>query len=278
MAKAKRMLEEQIRLVDVTVELCDARAPLASRNADMAGVLTRKPCLLVLSKADLADPAQTREWLKRLKPSNGESIALSAKNPRDIKHVEAAVARLVAGKVERLREKGIKKTVRAMIAGIPNVGKSTLINALFKGSAARVEDRPGVTRGKQWVKVGSYLELLDTPGMLPPKLENERAALMLAFIGTIRDEIIDREQLACKLLETLARLAPDALRERLKLPNAEGSGIGMLELACKGRGWLLSGGRPDLERGSTLVVDEFRAGKMGRVTLELAAEEAGDEA
>lgn len=269
MAKSRRMLSEQMKAVDAVIELCDARAPLATRNPDLDQLCSGKERILVLNKADLADDRVTDRWLSyyadqfeyvtKFKSTGGKKREI-------LKRIEVATAE----QVERMKKRGVNKTVRLMVIGIPNVGKSTFINCLYGSGVTKASDHPGVTRSKQWVKVGRYLELLDTPGMLWPKLEDQQSARILAYLGSVRDEVMDGEALAIGLLELLMEEAPAETAARFKLPEgaAELSAYPLLEAACKGRGWLLSGGRYDTERAAALVLDEFRGGKVGKISLQ----------
>ena len=269
MAKAKRMLTESVKLVDVIIEMVDARAPAATRNPDFDAIFGAKPRVVVLNKADLADPARTKAWIAHYKKQGMDAISFSANAGKGVKEAISLVERATKPTVDRLKAKGVNKTVRAMIVGIPNVGKSTFINRLRGTAVAKAGDKPGVTRGKQWIIVGPYLEFLDTPGMLWPKFEDKQAAQRLAFIGSIRNEIMDNEAMAMQLLEFLRGEMPGAVEARLKFaPEADMTGEQMLELACRKRGWILSGARPDTERAASLILDEFRSGKMGRITME----------
>lgn len=273
MAKAKRLLTDQLRRVDVVVELCDARLPRSSRNPDLETLAGGKQRILFLNKADLADEAATQAWLSAFQREGVQAapfVSVRGRASDAVRRIESA-ARAV---VERYAARGVKKTVRAMVVGVPNVGKSTFINRLHGGSIAAVGDRPGVTRAQQWVKISPYLELLDTPGLLWPRLNDQEAAVRLAYLGTIRDVIIDQQELAMRLLETLMALRPQAVMERFKLKDPPAAGIGLVEAICRGRGFLLSGGRCDVERAAAVVLDEFRAGKLGRITLEAVQEEA----
>lgn len=267
MAKARRLLGDQLKRVDIAVELCDARAPLATRNPELDRLCAGKKRLLVLNKADLADEKITREWIKYFKEKGITAVAFRSNNgkPRD---VLSPLENLTAVEVKRMKERGVNKTVRGMVIGIPNVGKSTFINRLYGSAIVKAADRPGVTRANQWVKVGQYLEMLDTPGMLWPKLSDQEGALLLAFIGTIRDQITDVEGLSVKLLDRLIEMAPNETAARFHLNEADMDkrGLELLEAVCKGRGFLLSGGRFDTERGAAVVLDEFRAGKVARLT------------
>ncbi len=270
MAKARRMLAESVKLVDVVIEMVDARAPASTRNPDFDDLFGTKPRVVVLNKADLADPEATRAWIRAYRARGWDAISFSANAGKGVKEAVSLVERAARPVVERMKAKGVNKTVRAMIVGIPNVGKSTFINRLRGSAAAKAGNRPGVTRGKQWIVVGPYLEFLDTPGMLWPKFEDKEAARRLAFLGSIRGEIMDNERLSAELLEFLRDRAPEGAKARLKIDmDAEKSGEQLLEEACRRRGWLLPGARPDTERASALILDEFRSGKMGRLTLEI---------
>ena len=280
MAKARRMLAESVKLVDVVIEMVDARAPASTRNPDFDDLFGAKPRVVVLNKADLADPEATRAWIRVYRARGWDAISFSANAGKGVKEAVSLVERAARPVVERMKAKGVNKTVRAMIVGIPNVGKSTFINRLRGSAAAKAGNRPGVTRGKQWIVVGPYLEFLDTPGMLWPKFEDKEAARRLAFLGSIRGEIMDNERLSAELLEFLRDRAPEGAKARLKIDmDAEKSGEQLLEEACRRRGWLLPGARPDTERASALILDEFRSGKMGRLTLEapVQAPEGEDE-
>lgn len=271
MARAKRLLAEQLSRVDVVIELCDARIPRASRNPDLAELVKGKRRLLVLGKADLAEEAQTRAWLKYYRAQGLEAMSFDSVRGR-AKDVLARVERLSADLVERMAARGVKKTVRVMIVGVPNVGKSTFTNRLNGAAIAKTGDRPGVTRSNQWVRVTPYLELLDTPGLLWPKLENQADARALAFVGTINDQIMDQQMLAIRLLTWLMENKREDAVGRFRLKETDAEGLALLEAVCRGRGWLLPGGVCDTDRGAAVVLDEFRAGKLGRVTLQRAPE------
>jgi ribosome biogenesis GTPase A len=277
MAKARRVLSESLKLVDVVVELLDARAPLSSRNPDFEELFAGKRRLLVLNKADLADAAATRSFVKYYQNQGFGVLAFSALEKRAVAMAAQMVRKAAEDLVARSRGRGMNKTVRAMTVGIPNVGKSTFINRLRGGAPARASDRPGVTRGKQWIIIDDHLEFYDTPGMLWPKLEDKEAAVRLAFLGSVRDDIMDIEELSCRLLDFLMEKYPKQASARFKLQGSGASGYALLEEACRGRGWLISGGRPDTARGAAVVIDEFRAGKLGPVTLdEVPPEEVPD--
>lgn len=269
MAKAKRQLQDQLSRVDAVIELCDARLPYASRNPDLNYMTKNKARVLLMNKADLADPAVTQQWTGYFKSRGLQCAAVTAE--RNAKEVLKIIEKLTREKVERAEARGVRKTIRVMVVGVPNVGKSTLINRLHGGAIAKVGDRPGVTRANQWVRVGEYLELLDTPGMLWPRLDDPIAAKRLAYISAIKDEILDTYALAVSLLEDLIVMSPDAVQKRYKLTDLSLRGLELMEVVCRGRGFLLRGGELDIDRACAVVLDEFRDGKLGRVTLETPA-------
>ena len=266
MARAKRLLAEQLSRVDVVIELCDARLPASSRNPDLMRLTQKKERVLLLGKSDLADPGLTAQWLKLFRQQGLSCQALNMN--KQAKSALALIDQAAQAAVERAAQRGIRKTVRAMIVGVPNVGKSTLINRLHGGSIAKVGDMPGVTRANQWVKVTPYLELMDTPGLLWPRLDDPLAARRLAYIAAIRDEVLDTAQLAIQLLTDLIGMAPGAVQERFKIKDLSLRGHELLDAVCLGRGFLMKGGACDTERACKVVLDEFRGGKLGRITLE----------
>lgn len=267
MAKARRMLIDQLRKVNLAVELCDARLPLSSRNPDLGRLLTQKSRVLLLCKSDLAEPEQTARWLRYFEAQGVSAMAYDT-TPRKTAQAKALIDAAAREMLERGLRRGIQKTVRAMVVGVPNVGKSTFINRLYGGAIAQVGDRPGVTRAQQWVRVNPYLEVMDTPGMLWPKLEDRLAATRLAYIGTIRDAVYDQQALCLHLLRDLLARRPALTCERFKIKNPAAEGYALLDEVCRGRGFLLRGGEPDMDRCCAVVLDEFRAGKVGRITLE----------
>ena len=271
MAKSRRLLQDQLRAVDAVIELCDARAPLATRNPDLEKLTRGKARILILNKADLADDKETARWVEYFRSQNLSAMRFNS-NGGKTKEILARIQEATRPAVERAAARGVKKTVRLMIIGIPNVGKSTFINRIHGSGIAKASDRPGVTRSNQWVKIGPYLELLDTPGMLPPRMDDQDGARLLAYLGSIRDQIMNTEELAGQLLMHLQAINPAAVAARFKLPEGEiyDDPQLALEAACKGRGWLISGGRPDVDRAAALVLDEFRAGKAGKITIERA--------
>lgn len=272
MAKTRRELEEKLRAVDAVIELCDARAPKATRNPDLERLCRGKARFLALNKSDLADDRETKAWISRLNDEGTPAVRFQATGSGGRKEMLRLVTEAAAPAIERMKARGAMKTARVMVIGIPNVGKSTFINTLRGSAIAKAGDRPGVTRASQWVKIGPYLDLLDTPGMLWPKLEDQKQARILSYIGSINDQILDSEDLAAYLMADLREIVPEALKARYKLPEDISclETWELLEAACKGRGWLLSGGRFDTERAAALILDEFRAGRIGRVTLEKA--------
>ena len=279
MAKTRRLLQDQLRAVDAVIELCDARAPLATRNPDLARLTQGKARILILNKADLADDAQTARWLEHFRREGLTALRFNS-NGGKIKDILGKIEQATRPAVERYAARGVKKTIRTRVIGIPNVGKSTFINRLYGGAVVKAADRPGVTRANTWVKLGPYLEVLDTPGMLPPRMDDQESAKLLAYLGSIRDQIMDTEELAGGLLQRLYEVAPAAAAARYKLGDAPGTEPHeLMEAACRGRGWLLSGARYDMDRASALILDEFRAGKVGKITIQpLNARRADGEA
>ena len=272
MAKARRQLADSLKHIDVVVEIVDARAPLASRNPDFDDLFSDKARVVLLNKSDLADPAASKRWMRHYRAHGiraGEIVSTSnSGKAQAVRLIEEATR----DRVLRMREKGVNKTVRALVVGIPNVGKSTFINRIAGETRAKVGDRPGVTKGKQWVRVTPYLELLDSPGLLWPKLENQEHARHLACLGSINDEILELETLAFGLLKELRTLCPDRLSERYKAVTSDTPEEELLDAVCKSRGFLLRGGVYDTERAARVLLDEFRGGKIARVTLELPPE------
>lgn len=266
MAKAKRQLQDQLSRTDVVVEVCDARLPTSSRNPDLDEMVMYKQRILLLNKADLADPKTSLAWEKYFKQQDMTVFALNSL--RSAARIIPLIEKAAQQKIENAQKRGIKKTVRAMVVGVPNVGKSTLINLIKGSSSIKTEDRPGVTRSTQWFKVTPYLELMDSPGMLWPKLEDPLAAKRLAYIGSIRDQVYDTMHLAIELLDYLMENHQNALMQRYKLVDETLRGQELLEAICKNRGFLVRGGELDIDRGIVAVLDEFRGGKIGRITLE----------
>ncbi|MBP3380300.1 MAG: ribosome biogenesis GTPase YlqF [Ruminococcus sp.] len=272
MAKTRRAIAANLKLVDAVVEIIDARTPLSSRNPEIDRMTASKPRIVLLNKCDLADSNATGVWINYLKKDNVTALAVDCKSGKGINKLLPTLKATVLKELMEKRERSgmTGAPVRLMILGIPNVGKSSLINRLAGGKRAKVEDRPGVTRVKQWVKLRDNTELLDMPGVLWPKFEDQTAAVKLAFTGAISDDILDIETLAMMLLTYLAESYPQTLAERYKLELSGGeSGLELLEAVGKKRGMIISGGEINCERAAITVLDEFRSGKLGRVTLEM---------
>lgn len=270
MARTLRVMEQEIQHVDASLILLDARIPLSSLNPEVERITARKPRLYALNKADLADPAVTEEWIRYFRAADAGCVAINAKSKGGTAAVRAAIEKELSGLLARRQARGMSGAkTQIMLCGIPNVGKSTFINKVARRKSAKAGDRPGVTRGKQWVNIDQGLDLLDTPGILWPKFEDEKTGMHLAFTGAVRDEILDGEELACGLMELLGTHYPGVLEERYKLKDMEGkAGWELLEMAARKRGMLISGGEVDTERMSRVLLDEFRGGKLGRFTLE----------
>lgn len=276
MAKTKRMMEENIKLVDVVVEIVDARIPFSSKNPYLNQLWKRRPRVIAMNKTDLADEAVTKRWKEWYQKQGYGVTTIDALHGKGLKEISALSVELCKEKRQREAAKGYQnRPIRMMITGIPNVGKSTLINQVAgRAGAAKTGNKPGVTKGKQWIKVRGDLELLDTPGILWPKFEDQEIGYKIAFIGSIKDEVLDTYTLAAKLVSCLAKRYPKALLERYKLDEEllAQSGEHLLEAIGKKRGHLRAGGIVDVERTAVLVVDEFRSGKLGRLSLETPEE------
>lgn len=267
MAKARRMLIENLKLIDVVVELVDARAPFSTGNPDFDDLFAHKKRLLVLNKSDLADANMTKKFIQYYAERKIPAVPFVSTGGNK-KAVISLIEDAASESVAKMRQKGVQKTVRVLVAGIPNVGKSTFINRIAGEVRAKTGDMPGVTRGKQWVKITPYLELMDTPGLLWPKLDNERYAQRLAFLGSIKDDIMDTETLAGLLLAELQQKCPEALQARYPKVTGETEESALLEAVARSRGFLLPGNEADTERAARIVLDEFRAGRIARVTLD----------
>jgi len=270
MTKARRMMEEQVRLVDAVCEIVDARIPESSRNPDLTDMVGGKPRVLILNRIDQADPGLTKAWAAHYKAAGYAVVETDSQSGRGVSAFYPALRTLLRDKLEQNRAKGqVGKPLRAMIVGIPNVGKSSFINRVAKRRAAIASDKPGVTRGRQWIAVGEGLELLDTPGILWPRFGDQRVGENLAFTGAVRDEIMDLETLAANLLLRLRAEYPGRIMARYKIKaDPEADGYALLETIAHKRGFLRSGGVADLERMASILLDEFRGGKLGRITLE----------
>jgi len=264
------MIADNIKLVDAVCEVIDARIPYSSRNPDLDGMTGGKPRLIVLNRVDQADPGSTKQWAAHFKKSGAAVIETDSKSGKGVDGFKAVARALLSDKLERYASKGQSgRQLRLMVVGIPNVGKSSFINRVAKRKAALTSDKPGVTRGKQWINLGNGLELLDTPGVLWPKFEDQTVAENLAFTGAIRDSIMDVETLGANLMSRLNTDYPERVAERYGIDAAEGSeGFELLALAAAKRGFLIKGGDYDLERMAIILLDEFRGGKLGRITLE----------
>ncbi len=273
MAKTRRLLEENIKAVDAVVEILDARVPYSSRNPNFDDIVSKKPRLVILNKYDLADSDKTEKWINFYKNKGISVLPVSCSDGMGLNKISTAIFNLVKKKTEKYAEKGVKIGAKIMIVGITNVGKSTLINRLAGRAVAKTGDRPGVTTSKQWIRLKDGLELLDTPGILPPKFEDQNVALKLAFTGAIRDEIMEIEAVACSLLEYLRDNYPDLLENRYKLSDiSDFKGYEILEKIGRKRGCLISGGEIDETRAANIVLEDFRSLKIGKITLEDAEE------
>lgn len=270
MKKTSDSIKENLKKVDLVFELIDARAPRASENPMIPELIGDKPRILIFNKGDLADPKENKRWLGYYKAKGISVVAVNSNLGKGIPNLFDEVDNVMASKRERDRDKGIiSEQVRAMIVGIPNVGKSTLINSLANKKSAKTGNTPGITRNNQWIKVGDRLQLLDTPGVLWPKFESEELALNLAYIGSIKDEVLPREEVALKLIEKLSESYGDLLEERFKIKIKETPLLTMEEIARK-RGAIMRGNEVDYTRVTDIILDEFRKASIGRITLEKA--------
>ncbi|WP_062048676.1 ribosome biogenesis GTPase YlqF [Bacillus sp. JCM 19034] len=273
MAKARREVTEKLSLIDVVIEIVDARVPLASRNPMIDELVSHKPRLILLNKADLADPVVTEEWVQYFKEANMKVLVINSQNGKGTEKIADACRELASALLEKLKSKGMKpRAIRAMILGIPNVGKSTLINRLASKRTAKVGDRPGVTKQQQWIKVGKSLELLDTPGILWPKFEDQQTGYLLASTGAIKDELLDFQDIALYVLKNMKVHYPNRLKERYKLEEIPDDPVELFEEIGKKRGCLMSGGYVDYDKAAEIILRELRNGTLGRVTLERLGE------
>jgi len=272
MAKARRQVTEKLSVIDVVIELADARVPASSRNPMIDEIITNKPRLLLLNKADLADPRITQQWLSYYEEHGVKAIAIDAQSGQGLKAIITSCQLLVKEKFDKMKAKGIKpRAIRALIVGIPNVGKSTLINKLAKKNIAKTGDRPGVTQAQQWIKVGKEIELLDTPGILWPKFEDQRVGFRLATTGAIKDSIINLQEVMVFALNYLREKYPDLMKERFDFDEETFNSEDIVQIfdhIGKKRGCLMSGGFVDYDKTSELFLRELRAGKLGRLTFE----------
>lgn len=269
MAKTRRKIKEILPLIDAVAEVVDARIPLSSRNPELKSLIGEKPLIILLNKCDMADEKATEEWIKHYKSQGITAIALDCKTGKGINLFKGTVKTALADRLNYYAEKGmVGKPLRVMVVGIPNVGKSSFINRIAGNNKAKAENRPGVTRGNQWFTIDKQLELLDTPGVLWPKFEDKTVGEHLAFTGAVKDNILDTELLAVRLLELLCKTAPEKLTARYGALNFEGDGYDLLCEVGKKRGMLIRGGETDTERAANMLLEEYRACKIGRITLE----------
>lgn len=270
MTKAKRQMQEDIKLIDLVIELVDARIPMSSRNPDIDELGKNKARLILLNKSDLADKDASEAWMEFFKEKGYFAVKVDARNKGCMKAISAVIAEACKEKTERDRKRGIKnRPVRAMVVGIPNVGKSTFINTFAGRACAKTGNKPGVTKGKQWIRLNKSVELLDTPGILWPKFEDQEVGMRLAYIGSIKDDILNIEELALGLIGYLQEFYPSSLSERYGL-EGEQKPLDILTAVAKARGCLKKGEELDYEKASRLLLEEFRSGKLGRVTLEFS--------
>lgn len=272
MTKTRRKIQTSLKLVDAVAEIIDARIPVSSRNPELHKIIENKPRIILMNKCDMADPSQTARWVSCYQKEGILAIPVDCKSGRGLNQFIPKVRELLKDRIIQWEQKGmVNRTIRVMIVGIPNVGKSSFINRMAKQNRAKVEDRPGVTRGNQWFTISKAFDLLDTPGVLWPKFDDPNVGEKLAFTGAVKDQILDTEQLASRLLEVLRDEYPSMLTTRYKLEKYDLQplqGYELLELIGRKRGMLVSGGEIDTERASIMVLDEFRSAKLGKITLE----------
>lgn len=270
MMKTQRMMQDNIKLIDIVIEIVDARLPLSSRNPKIDEIVGDKPRLLLLNKADIADAAITAQWERYFSDNGVPVLVISSTGNKKLNFIFAKCREILADKIARQRERGItNRAIKVIVVGVPNVGKSSLINKLSGRKSAITGDRPGVTKGKQWIRLENGIELLDTPGILWPKFEDDSVGKKLAFTRAIKDEIMDIEELACELLVFLRSHYPESLDERYRMTDIDGlEPYEMLTLLGKNRGFVVSGGEIDTERAAKILLDEFRGAKLGNISLE----------
>ena len=274
MTKTRRQIEADLKLVDAVCEIVDARIPLSSRNPDIDAICAGKPRVIILNRMDLADPAATKKWTRYFREKGFAVVATDCKYKKGISSFQPTVREVLKEKIERNAARGMNRPLRIMIVGIPNVGKSTFINQISGRKGAKAENRPGVTRGKQWVTVDPSLLLLDTPGILWPKFEDPNVGMMLAYTGAVKENVIDTEELACKLAELLWKYYPDAVRQRygIDVPDCI-PGYQLIEEMGRKRGYLMARAEVNTERMAKVLLDEYRSGKLGHFTLEMPEED-----
>ena len=272
MTKTKRQIEASLKLIDAVAEIVDARIPVSSRNPILSKLIENKPCVILMNKCDMADPVQTGRWIEYYKSQGIPALPIDCRTGKGLTGFIPLVKGVLSDRIATWNAKGmVGRQIRVMIVGIPNVGKSSLINRLAKNSKANVEDRPGVTRANQWFTIGKGFDLLDTPGVLWPKFEDKIVGERLAFTGAVKDDVVDMQHLSARLLEVLRDHYQGDLKQRYKLEGVDLSelkGYELLDLIGKKRGMLIAGGETDTERASIMVLDEFRSAKLGRITLE----------
>ncbi|MCD8026630.1 MAG: ribosome biogenesis GTPase YlqF [Clostridiales bacterium] len=273
MTKTKRQIQSSLKLVDAVAEIIDARIPVSSRNPDINKIIQNKPRVILLNKCDMANQNATKKWIEHFKNEGITAIAVDCKSGYGLNRFAPSVNMVLSKRLENLKAKGmVNPTLRIMIVGIPNVGKSSFINRIAKQNRAKVEDRPGVTRGNQWYTIAKNLEMLDTPGVLWPKFDDKIVGEHLAFTGAVKDQILDTELLTVRLLDFLKELRPKDFIARFKLENTDLNEIDsyeLLNIIGKKRGMLISGGEIDTERAAIMLLDEFRSAKLGRITIEM---------
>lgn len=271
MAKTRRLIKESLKLVDGVVEIVDARIPYSSSNPELNDIIKGKPRIVLLNKCDVADSNATNMWVSYYKSKNMFALPVDCRTGKGLNKFIPTVQKALAEVIEKNEQKGMRgKSLRLMVVGIPNTGKSSFINRMAGNSKAKVADKAGVTRQQQWFVVGNGIELLDTPGVLWPKFDDSQVGDKLAFTGAVKDEVTDIETLSCRLLETLSKTRPQAILNRYKLDSIDGlQGWEILELIGKKRGFLIKGGEIDYERAAVMICDEFRGGKLGKISLEL---------
>lgn len=271
MAKTRRLIKDCLKQVDGVIEIVDARIPRSSSNPELSQIINKKPKIILLNKCDMADPAVTDMWIKHYAEKGVCAIAVDCKTGKGLNKFQSACSKALSAVIETNKEKGMEgKPLRLMVVGIPNTGKSSFINRMAGKNKAVVADKAGVTKSNQWFSAGKGIELLDTPGVLWPKFEDREVGDKLAFIGSVKDEVFDIETIACRLLETLSKTRPETIRERYKISNFEGlDSWDILQMIGKKRGFLIKGGEIDTLRCATAVCDEFRGGKLGKISLEL---------
>ena len=275
MTKAKRAMKEDVKLVDLVIELVDARAPLASRNPDIDSLAAGKGRVILLNKADLASEKANAVWITYFESQGFQVMKIDARAKATLKQLNALIQEACKEKIERDRRRGIlNRPVRAMVVGIPNVGKSTFINSFAGKAAAKTGNKPGVTKGNQWIRLNKQVELLDTPGILWPKFEDQRVGLLLAFLGSINDEILEKDELASELADYLRNITPGLLKERYGIEEDGKKPYELLDEIAAARACLTKGGVNDLTKAARLLLDEFRGGKLGRITLEMPEKKA----